>query len=280
MSAVCWQFDAGAEAQIGENVKLSAILQYKDNAKARASRRLLLLLLPASLLHIVLFLSMERNWSAPKPVSQLPVIHATLSLATMPLPAQATTTSPVPSPPGRTANPELKPKSNPKPKPKPKLKTRVAPKPPVKQNPVVKQSMPETEAEVVPAPKTAPSNVVQKEIHEPVIDPKPASIETAAVIDSFTPPRGVGKRLKNPPPLYPRTSRRLGEEGTVIVRLLVRADGSVTDWSIKQSSTYPRLDRSAIKAVKRWRYRPAMRNGKAVDAWHEQSIVFALRTIK
>lgn len=63
----------------------------------------------------------------------------------------------------------------------------------------------------------------------------------------------------------------------MILELLILADGSVGEVRIKQSSGYKRLDLSAVKAVKRWRYIPAKQSDKTIDYLYEQPIVFSLR---
>ncbi|WP_313952842.1 TonB family protein, partial [Accumulibacter sp.] len=51
--------------------------------------------------------------------------------------------------------------------------------------------------------------------------------------------------LRNPPPVYPESSRRLGEEGRVLLRIRVSAQGLPTSVEIKQSSGFRRLDEAA-----------------------------------
>lgn len=53
----------------------------------------------------------------------------------------------------------------------------------------------------------------------------------------------------NPGPIYPSMSYKQGEEGTVIIKLLIGRDGSPQDLRIAQSSGYPRLDRAALTAA-------------------------------
>lgn len=91
------------------------------------------------------------------------------------------------------------------------------------------------------------------------------------------PPRVDAQHNSNPAPRYPRTSLRLKEEGTVILELLIQSDGKVGEVRIKNSSGFPRLDRAALKAVKRWRYIPAQQAGEFINFWYEQPVVFALR---
>ncbi|MDM0016545.1 energy transducer TonB [Variovorax sp. J22R187] len=67
--------------------------------------------------------------------------------------------------------------------------------------------------------------------------------------------------LQNPKPVYPAMSKRLGEQGKTIVRVLIGVDGLPKQASIRQSSGYERLDEAARTAVMGWRYVPGKRNG-------------------
>jgi TonB family protein len=83
----------------------------------------------------------------------------------------------------------------------------------------------------------------------------------------------------NPFPIYPARSRRLAEEGTVTLRVMVAADGSVKQIKIAESSGFDDLDESALKTVRtRWRFVPAHRgDGRPVASWVLVPIRFALR---
>lgn len=83
--------------------------------------------------------------------------------------------------------------------------------------------------------------------------------------------------LDNPSPAYPAISRRLGEEGKVVIRVLIGRDGMPQQGSIDQSSGYARLDQAALRAVMGWRYVPGQRDGKAQDMWFNVPIHFALQ---
>ncbi|PTD98157.1 energy transducer TonB [Pseudothauera lacus] len=72
--------------------------------------------------------------------------------------------------------------------------------------------------------------------------------------------------LNNPPPPYPPMSRRLGEEGRVIVRVALDALGKVVEIGLERSSGHRRLDRAAVDAVRAWRFEPARSGGRAVAA--------------
>ncbi len=82
--------------------------------------------------------------------------------------------------------------------------------------------------------------------------------------------------LKNPAPPYPLQSRRLGEEGKVILRVFVTSAGSAQQVEVKTSSGSNRLDESARKTVHQWKFVPAKRGGVAVESWVLVPIIFKL----
>jgi protein TonB len=82
--------------------------------------------------------------------------------------------------------------------------------------------------------------------------------------------------LHNPHPPYPRISRRRGEQGKVLLRVKVAKNGRASSVIIKKSSRSRRLDQAARKAVNKWRFIPAKKNGKPVSGWVIVPIVFKL----
>ena len=60
---------------------------------------------------------------------------------------------------------------------------------------------------------------------------------------------------------YPSFSKRSGEQGTVVVRLIIDQSGNVEDISLLQSSNFPRLDRAASEIGRRYRFKPFLVNG-------------------
>jgi len=81
-----------------------------------------------------------------------------------------------------------------------------------------------------------------------------------------------------PKPAYPSRSRDLGEEGLVIVAVLVGKDGSVLEAHVSKSSGFPLLDGSALAVVtKKWRFRPGMKHGDAVPSWVRVPIKFSIK---
>lgn len=62
----------------------------------------------------------------------------------------------------------------------------------------------------------------------------------------------------------------------MLLKLLVKADGSVGSISVLKSSGFSRLDQAALQAVKHWRFTPATQQGKNIDYWYEMPMTFAL----
>jgi len=80
-----------------------------------------------------------------------------------------------------------------------------------------------------------------------------------------------------PAPLYPAASRRNQEQGTVTLRVQVRADESVGFVDVKAGSGFARLDAAAVDAVKRAKYAAAKtKSGKSVDSVLVVPVAFKL----
>ena len=86
----------------------------------------------------------------------------------------------------------------------------------------------------------------------------------------------VPEAISKPAPRYPTDALRNGETGKVVVRIEVGADGEPTAVSVVGRSGSRSLDRAAVQAAKRWRFRPAQQNGRAVAGAVEVPIAFAL----
>ena len=89
-------------------------------------------------------------------------------------------------------------------------------------------------------------------------------------------PSTSASHLSNPQPEYPMTSKRMGEEGQVMLRVLVSADGRAEQVDVLRSSGFDRLDESAKRAVRKWRFRPGTKNGEPQSMWFKQPINFSL----
>ncbi len=82
--------------------------------------------------------------------------------------------------------------------------------------------------------------------------------------------------LNNPKPDYPLLARRRGIVGRVLLRVLVRADGTPGEVSVAQSSGHAMLDRAARSAVAAWRFVPARRGEQTIESWAEVPVSFRL----
>ena len=89
-------------------------------------------------------------------------------------------------------------------------------------------------------------------------------------------PSSNAEYLQNPPPQYPTMSQRLGEEGTVLVHVLIGVDGHAQKAEIAQKSGYDRLDQAALATVMKWRYVPGKRGGVPEAMWFNVPIKFEL----
>jgi protein TonB len=107
--------------------------------------------------------------------------------------------------------------------------------------------------------------------------PRPVTpVVTNPAPATFSPPRFEAAYLHNPRPNYPAVSRRLGEEGKVLLRVLVSPDGRAAAVNLEKSSNFERLDEAARQAVAQWRFVPAKRGDEAVEATIIIPLVFRL----
>ncbi|GAB2502420.1 energy transducer TonB [Pseudoxanthomonas sangjuensis] len=128
--------------------------------------------------------------------------------------------------------------------------------------------------------------VVETAPMPPPVEEMPPAPPPAAPAATPAPPAGVALAPgdvpapipgRNPPPEYPTRAMRRGDTGTVTLRVTVGADGVPTDIEIADRSGSRDLDRAAIEAVRRWRFRPAQRNGQPVAASVDIPITFDLQ---
>lgn len=155
------------------------------------------------------------------------------------------------------AEPEQKP---PEAKPLPVSKPQ-----PVKQQP--KTKAPPLEATTSTAPAPAAPVAAQTETK-----PTPAT----PVSEPVSQARFDADYLRNPPPPYPPLSRKMGEEGKVILRVSVNTQGGADSVEIRISSGSSRLDDAAANTVKKWKFISAKRGDTPVQSWVLVPIIFKL----
>jgi periplasmic protein TonB len=87
----------------------------------------------------------------------------------------------------------------------------------------------------------------------------------------------VPKYRENIQPDYPETARSRGYQGLVLLSAEVHADGHVGEVRIRKSCGYGTLDRSALDAVRYWKFEPGKRMGVPVNMWVDVPVRFVLK---
>lgn len=105
---------------------------------------------------------------------------------------------------------------------------------------------------------------------QPAPTAPPPSMRAPGVADVAAVP------ISSPAPSYPRRAMQRRETGTVRVQVQVGLDGRPSDVRVLESSESRDLDRAALDAVRKWRFRPAQRNGQPVEATVVVPIAFRL----
>ena len=153
---------------------------------------------------------------------------------------------------------------------------------PPRPRPVAKQPVPQVQAPEPPpvlvTEAAAPGP--QRTAPPPRVEPVPVVVPTAPPPPPrpapVQPPSFDAAYLKNPPPAYPANSKRRGEQGQVVLRVYVSAEGLAERVEIRTSSGHERLDRAAHDAVHQWRFVPARQGERTVAAWVLVPINFQL----
>lgn len=123
-------------------------------------------------------------------------------------------------------------------------------------------------------PMTAPVTTTAVAAAPP--KPAPAEIRPAAP-PKVELPSSDAAYLQNPQPVYPPMSKRLNEQGKVLVRVLIGVDGTAKKAEIEKSSGFYRLDEAALATVLKWRYVPGTRDGVPEEMWHTAPITWDLK---
>lgn len=144
------------------------------------------------------------------------------------------------------------------PPPKPKQEPKQEPKKKVQEKPSEKPAP--TQTQTNPASSSQQQQKSESQPQSAAVAPATAGGASGTPIQT-----DIGKLVVVYQPdadaYYPSFSKRSGEQGTAVVRLIIDETGSVEDVSLLQSSTFPRLDRAASEIGKRYRFKPFMVNG-------------------
>lgn len=165
-----------------------------------------------------------------------------------------------PEPKVAKAPPKAEPTAQPQPEPVKPL--------PRKKQPELKlaASKAPTAIAATPSPKPVPNAPVKTTV-------APVAAQPAPVVQL---PTADATGLNNKAPVYPLLSRKRKEQGTVWLLILVSQQGLVTELKLKTSSGFARLDDAAMRAVKLWKFQPALKQGKPIDYWYELPVKFSL----
>ena len=153
-----------------------------------------------------------------------------------------------------------------------------------------------------PEPVVIKEPLIQQQITPTVIEPEvqftpePIADSTPLLVREPTPPNdftGTGGVVEPAPvvvepridsrrglsePFYPPQVIREGGEGTVLLSIYILADGRVGEVRLDRSSGHAKLDESAMREAKRWRFVPGTSDGKPMAMWKQLPVTFKLNT--
>ncbi len=110
----------------------------------------------------------------------------------------------------------------------------------------------------------------------PAPQPVPAEVDRSGVYAAVPPGGMQPEEIDRVIPRYPAMARRAGVEGAVVVRGIVRRDGTIDDVEVIKSLPYG-LGESAREAVSQWRFRPATYRGEPIDVYYTVTVNFRLQ---
>ncbi|MQR02183.1 energy transducer TonB [Glaciimonas soli] len=204
------------------------------------------------LLHIALFLALK---------------NGLVQQVTLAIPQQIVTVFIAPQAASQPSKPKVV-----TPKAVPVAKKNSAPPPPI----------PVPAASRTPAPPIAAPVAETESQHEDVSEvatetaiPAASPAATVAAPTPRTITSGI-EYIQEPRPEYPSSSKRMGEEGKVIMRVLINEKGRAERIEIQKTSGYSRLDDAAKRAMLRALFKPYMENGKAIPVYAIVPINFQL----
>lgn len=167
--------------------------------------------------------------------------------------------------------------------PKPVPPVPPAPPPPRPQPPVKQPPPPAPLITAAPTPSPAPPAMVA-----PPPPPQPALLAepAPAVVAAPAPPApapapkvlpsSAVQYLIAPQPVYPPTSRRMAEQGRVLLRVFIDEAGLPQSVTVARSSGFARLDDAGLAAVQKARFKPPTQNGQPLSGWAQIPIDFEL----
>ena len=179
----------------------------------------------------------------------------------------------------------------------PTINTRNIPLPP---EPIPIPPEPQPRAEPTPLLQPAPAPLPRPHMPRPLVDvPTPGPAFDFGLPPAPLPPVGTGgtgtgaRPVETPAPVmvgvspdprfadrfqpaYPPSEQREGRDGQVVVRVLVGADGRVKAVERISATSDAFFTATRRQALSQWRFRPATRDGAAIESWYRMSVTFVL----
>ncbi len=247
--------------------------------KPMSANRHLIALGIIAVLHAGTFWALRAGWVTEVAPQVEKTMIARLLLAQMPAPVQAAPRAPAP----QAAVAPRPPRATPAARPLVQKPVAVSPAPTA----ITLPDTPPPRDEVGPAaPAPTPVSIASVALPAappsaspaPAPAPAPEAARVAAPAPQIKTVTSGVQYLKPPEPVYPVVSRRLGEQGRVILRVLVGLAGEPERVEVLQSSGFPKLDGAAREAARHSRFRPYVDDGKATPVWALIPIHFALES--
>ena len=134
----------------------------------------------------------------------------------------------------------------------------------------------ETTASAEPQETPAPAETQTAVPEQPAPEPVPAEVDRSGVYPAVPAGGTQPEETDRVVPRYPGLARRAGVQGSVVVRGIVRRDGTIDDVEIIKDLPYG-LGEAAREAVSQWRFRPATYRGEAIDVYYTVTVNFRLQ---
>lgn len=235
--------------------------------RQRARRMLILWLALSVALHLAMLIALPGFVGSPEPL-RARILDVVVQLESMP-PVSAQAGAGIPPMPSR----------------QPSRNVSAITKTPEFPGHIVEPSRKPQAAPIRPAAITGPArdsfplqatSAKQDEARSSTLPGTGVTVIAGNIIAATSPPAFNAGYLRNPPPPYPLVARRNGEQGTVVLRVLVTRDGMPASVDVEKTSSSSHLDNAALETVRTWRFVPARQNGQPVEAWVLVPVVFRL----
>ena len=148
-------------------------------------------------------------------------------------------------------------------KPAPVVQKKVVP-----QRAAPSSALPLAIADATPSPNAPTGSLTQDLASTPApVATAPAAPPAPPAPPAIQLPSSNADYLQNPKPAYPQLSKRLGEQGKVVIRVLIGIDGVPQKAEMRQSSGFDRLDQVSLETVRTWRFDPAAYRSNSETRW-------------